>query len=259
MNRLIAFLAWLLIVLSWILSDGYIHLIATPSQYLRSDLVVVFPDFHKAGISKEASRFRNVSIVDGLSVNDFRVLGLSSSKVVIFVTHGFTDNVTFGLEILRNPPFNEVLLHPLLILTYSMVMGKARVDKGLSLAVTSNIALFMRDLRNKAIIILSCDMVGIDSFSKTLVNHGASTVAYYVGYPNLNDTIVMLNKLLKLIDNKKLNPDVLRSLGFRVYEGRGGYSLIRDLGFGVIALFIHVIISLILILAILRIKRVSTK
>ena len=150
-----------------------------------------------------------------LSVNSFRILGASKARVIVIVAHGFSllDNTlfsekkSFALETTQNPGPLTIFLHPVLIISSGVVIGKISNKPGKHMVVvTRNIFRYSLPFKNKTIVLIACGGVNIDRFSEEFLTHGARAVIYNNKPMSYGDA----RKIVELIIREyKENPSLL--------------------------------------------------
>ncbi len=166
-----------------------------------------------------------VVIVHGMGVNDFRVLGDSRVDVIVFVAHGLElegNGLTIGLspgdyalETSEDSNVWVILLHPLMVITNSIVRGEIPILPGEKIAVTRNIFYFSKPFKNKTIVLLTCGTPKIKLFAKAFLEHGARRVLYLEKPIDINIVYEIIDNIYKLksVDNII---GLLKNYGFKI-------------------------------------------
>ncbi len=206
----------LLVFISWLLLDGYIHLLPWSSSNAAKGSVDVFSDGSLPGVRE-------------LGILGFRSMGSVAVDVIVLVVHTFNvSNGAIGLGVAELNPI-ELLLHPLMFATGAAAVGFVNGSKTVYLVVTETSTLFSIGLHGKSIVIVGCGFPGVESIARRLTGLGASLVAYYAGVPTLDEASRLARAVTLLAEKGHLTSHSLARLGFKVIEGAGTRS-VPDLG-----------------------------
>lgn len=160
----------------------------------------------------------NTIYVEGLNVNDFRVLGSAKAETIVIVSHGLIlesgKRREYALETSEDDTLVNAVKHPILILSKSIAKGYIP-SFGKKIAVTQNIFKYSRLYNNKTIILITCGIPETETFAKEFLSHGASHVFYIDKTISINEVIDVLNKLFEAEEHPSLQ-DILVTKGFKV-------------------------------------------
>lgn len=170
------------------------------------------------------SNTSSVVVVHGMGVNDFRVLGGSRAKVIVFVAHGLElvggellvgglGPGDYALETSENNSVWTPILHPLMVLTNSIVRGEIPGLPGERVAVTRNIFFFSKPFRDKVIVLITCGSPKVRLFAKSFLDSGARLVLYLEKYIGVDEVYEIIDKVYRLGDSNDV-VELLRSYGF---------------------------------------------
>ncbi len=208
-----------LLLASWWLVDGFQHLLIQPPHY-NARILVVDPE----NLLKDY-RMPGVRVLDGVGVEELRVLGASDPQVIVFLGHSYTLHETLCLEARRSTSLLDPLQHPLLAVTHAIVRG---VDGGEALAFCPQLLHFSRSLEGKRIVIISCSQQGVGKLVEALLEAGALEVAVYTSMPDPEHARSLALEALKTLAATG-TLDHLAHLGFTVHHGDGARRL-QDYG-----------------------------
>ncbi len=146
-----------------------------------------------------------VRVLKNMNVNDFRVLGTSSAKVIILVGHGmvvkkappFLKQGSFALETTERASVLQAFIHPLLVLSGSIVQGRPFNVSEMRVAVTQNILAFSKPFRGKIVVLITCGLGDVESFAKALIDHGAEIVAFTTKPITAREAMSLVMKLVR--------------------------------------------------------------
>jgi len=226
-----ALLIPVIIVASMVLA-GFIYDLLIPYVYAPpcgSSNVVVFDvdnELNDSVVSKLVSR--GVSVIKGLSVEDFASLASCRAHLIVIVAHGLElvrafllPRGSYAIETSQRPTVLTVFRYPLYVLMEAIVRGRAFNSSSVRIAITENMIYFVHSLKGKVIALLTCPTAGTKSFAKALVSKGAYMVVYPREPLRAKEVPALLNSLVELFNERSLSvfAKACQLMGFEVVHG----------------------------------------
>lgn len=146
-----------------IVADALIQFIV---PFRRGCDVEVF-DVYGVLNATELSELPSYCYMKSLNVWGFRTLGKTTASVIVVVTHFFSSQDAVGLGVSDPPTILTTLLHP--ITTFYIIKGTTS-DGDLKLGVTPEISKLSYPLNGKTLVLLTCNLKGIDSFARSFID-----------------------------------------------------------------------------------------
>ncbi len=137
---------------------------------------------------------REYATIAPLTIDVFRTIGKTSSKLIIVVTHGLWGN-EFGLATIEEPSIANALKHPELLI--AGVLKKGVTGYGERLALTDKIIDYMACFNNQTIVLITCYTPRLRDFAEKLKSHGAYRVYYSVSFTQYSEVYTYITGIVE--------------------------------------------------------------